>query len=355
MSRSIDEILNQIRKVLKEQNSNLSTFPEYGNLYVIFRSIASVISEQDAELDITKDSLFLNTATNTNLDRKAVERGIVRSKGFRANGYVIAESKVLANNSFTTIPKNTILINPFTNKQYITLESAVLNIPRKSIKVESVELDSSSNLEAGTKLLSNFFNNITFTVGSFYNTLSNSYEGDIVGGAEEESDEELRTRILNRVLSKQMSTSSAIRIKAESVSGVNEVLIEENNPSIGYINVFIDNTNYNTINLVKQEVELVKPLGTIINVKSFTNFTLNITANITLNNSTNQRDKIIEIRSRITNFIANLNNTFTKEALAGTLLNLSYISNVEIISPLQTINISPKEKFVIGSINIQTI
>lgn len=356
MAKSIDKILSEIRSVLREENSDLATFPDYGNLYAIFRSIASVISDQDAELDSIYNSLFLNTTTDENLNKRALEYGIQRLEGSRATGSIIIETpSSISRLRNTTIQRGLILLNPFTNKQYITLDPVLLDRNRVVVRVESLESSNEVNLESGTKLTSNFYKNIDFTVGDFFNSLTREYEGDITGGSNKETDDELRRRILEIVQVKQSSTKDAIRITALQIQGVQEVLIEENVPSIGYINIYIDNSNFDIINQVKLNVEKVKPLGTIVNVKSFSNFTLNINVNINLANSNNLVDRSANLRSVITKFISNLDKTFTKESLAGTILNNSFVNNVEVISPVGSINIGDKEKFTVGSINIQFI
>lgn len=356
MAKSIDKILSEIRSVLEEQQSDLATFPDYGNLYAIFRSIASVISEQDSDLDDIYDSLFLNTTSDESLNKRALEYGLTRSEGSRATGFIVMEApNSLSAIKTTVINPGLILLNPFTNKQYVTLEQAFIDRRQVSVKVESLEASSSVNLESGTRLISNFYKNIDFTVGSFYNSLTREYEGDITGGSDKETDAELRSRILEIVQIKQSSTREAIRITAQKVQGVQEVLIEENIPSAGYINVYIDNTSFDAINQVKLNVDSVKPLGTIVTVRSFDNFTLNISLNIALFNNDNLNDKSTSIRSIVTKFISNLGKTFTKESLAGVLLNSSIINNVEVLSPVGNISIGNKEKFTIGSIDIKFI
>ena len=140
MAKTIDEILDNIRTVLKEENSELANFPEYGNLYIIFRSLASVISEQDSELDSMYDSLFINTSNDKNLDQRAKEYGLERQKGTKAYGSVIVENSLPISGNFNTkIKRGTILLNPFTNKQYMVLKDVSLVGLRTLLEVESLE------------------------------------------------------------------------------------------------------------------------------------------------------------------------------------------------------------------------
>ena len=356
MAKTIDEILDNIRTVLKEENSELANFPEYGNLYIIFRSLASVISEQDAELDSMYDSLFINTSNDKNLDQRAKEYGLERQKGTKAYGSVIVENSLPISGNFNTkIKRGTILLNPFTNKQYMVLKDVSLVGFRTLLEVESLEESSDSNLIAGTKLISNFYRNSNFIVGDTFNQLTNQYEGDIVGGSEKETDSLLRARILEVIKIKQSSTIRAIELAARSVRGVNNVLIEENVPTSGYINVFIDNTNFNVINEVKLRVERAKPLGVILSVKSFENTPININLTVSLYNQEDLANKDANIKSSITNFVSNLDQNFSKESLAGLILNNRYVRNVQVISPSSSLTISAKQKFVTGSISIQYV
>lgn len=356
MAKTIDEILEDIRIVLTQEESELATFPDYGNLYTIFRSVASVVSEQDSQLDTIYESLFINTANNENLNKKAEEFGLSRQEGTKAVGSVVVESSdPTSTDRKISIKTGTILLNPYTNKQYTILDSVTVNTSRTVVSVESVEASSSSNLESGTKLISNFYRNIDFTVGDSFNRITNQYEGDITGGSERESDTDLRDRVLNAVRVRQSSTKEALEITARLVQGVTSVVVEENIPAVGYINVYIDNNDFNILNEVKLRVQEIKPLGIIIEVKAFENVPININVNISLFSKTNLNTKNNEIRNSITNFVSSLGTVFSKETLAGTLLNNNTISNVEVIAPTTSLTITNKQRFSTGSINIQYI
>ena len=356
MAKSIDTTLNEFRTVLAEQGSDLANFPDYGNLYIIFRSIASVISQQDTEIDILKNSLFLNTTSDANLDKRAAEYNLQRNQGTKATGTVLIESNSeFRSKGSKAFPKDTILLNPITNKQYKTTERVIINSGRVAVAVESIDTSIDSNIEAGTALTNTYYKNLNFIVGDFYNNLDAVYEGDIYGGSNKESDYSLRNRILNLSKLRQPSSLASLEITAKNVEGVNTVIVEENVPSLGYINVYIDNNNYNIIKKVESTLEKLKPLGTILTVKQFSRIPLNINVNVEISNRFDLSNKDNLIRGAIVNFINGLNNEFTKESLAATILNIPSISNVKIIAPIENLTIKSKERFTVGSINIQII
>lgn len=356
MARSIDEIIEELREVLKEQGSSLANFPNYGNLYSIFRSIASVVSSQNTEIDLLQQSLFLTTSTSVNLDKKALEYGLTRNQGQKATGTIIVEASLEDRRTRNIIiPRNTILLNPSTNKQYQTLERVLIEKERTNILVESIEANISSNVEGGTKLISNFYKNLDFTVGESYNFITNEYEGDITGGTDKETDSELRTRILNVSKLKQPSSTAALEAITNQEPGINKVLIEENVPALGYINVYVDNSNFTKISNLREKLQVLKPPGTILQVYSFTKRSINITVNVKFRSNDNITNKINSLKSALTSFVAESDNIISREAIAATILNNSSVTNVEVLSPVANTSISKKEQFVIGVINIQPI
>jgi uncharacterized phage protein gp47/JayE len=347
--RTIDSILSQMRRSLQEVNSDLSTFPEYGNLYAIFRAVASSIVEQDSKLDTISSSLFLRSAAGEALDAKANEFNLTRRPGTFAKGSII----VLGTNN--SVPSDTILSDVNTGLQF-KLDTQVAVISSRSVgTITSTEYTELANLTAGTELYSALFPNLRFIVGTTFNPQTNTYNGNLIGGASKETDDVLKTRISNTITALSLSNIDALTIAARNIEGINQIYIVENEPSIGYITIYIDNISANYLNLVKSRLDTIKPIGTALQVKPFKTISIDINLALNTTDNTSQLRNLITLKLRA--YLQNLNpgSTLTKEAIAGIVLQFNQISNAQVINPTGNITSKKNELFSLNNLTISNL
>ena len=351
MIRSIETIIDQMRAELESSNSELANFPNFGNLYSIFRAVGSTIIEQDVALDTLNSNLFLTTATGDSLDAKANEFNIQRKLGTPSAGGIICLG------SSINIPPNTILTDPKTGLQFSVTERIIIGGTRGVGSIKCTEFTSSGNLRPGVELLSSVFSNIKFIVGNSYDPFTSSYKGGLVGGSSREEDAELKTRILTTLNSLSLSTLDAIELAALNINGITKVSVVENEPSLGYITVYINNSQTNTIKLVEQQLNLVKPVGVALQVKTFNNILIDVNLSISTFSNTNTSLLNNSIVDAIQTYINSLNqgDTITRESLAGSILKLGSVNNVNILTPASNILIKSNEVASLNNINISYI
>lgn len=346
--RTIDSILSNMRDSLEESNSDLASFPEYGNLYAIFRAVAGSILEQDAKIDSINSNLFLNTAAGEALDFKANEFNLIRNKGVSASGSIIALGTP------TTIPSSTILTDNQTGLQF-RVESDIKIISNRAFgTISCTEYTELGNLKAGTELFNSVFSSVKFIIGTSFNNISNNYTGNLEGGRQKETDDDLKYRLLNTIQSLSLSNLQALTIKAQSIQGLNKVSIIENDPSLGYITVYVNNTESRFLSILKNELELIKPIGTALIIKNFNNVPVNIDIAVEILNSSIKNEIENRIQLNIQEYIRNLNNNsiLTREALASNILKISGVSNVNIVTPTSNITIRQNEILNLNTLNI---
>lgn len=348
-SRSVDQIIDQFRLSLSQDNSELATFPEFGNLYAIYRSVALVVQEQDTKLDALNDSLFLNTATGPALDKKAAEFNI-----FRQDGIASAGSVIILSNVNRAIPKDTVLNDPNTTLQFRVVSRVNIINGRGVGVIEATEFTDEANLFAGTKLTSSLFPATQFIVGNQYDVISDSYRGNLVGGQEREDDEELRNRVYETLQTLSLSTVDAIRINALNINGVSKVSVRENTPALGFITVYINSSDRNVIKLVENRLNTIKPVGTALIIQTFENISVQVNLTVTTVNRTGFANLNAQITQEVRQYIDNitLNNSLTKEGIAGSVLGLPGVINVEVLSPSNAISISDVEILNLTDITI---
>lgn len=351
MIRSIETILEQLKANLQSSNSELADFPQYGNLYAIFRAIGSTIVEQDVSINTLTSNLFLSTATGSSLDAKAREFNIIRKLGTPASGGIVC----LGTNN--NIPPNTVLTESNSGLQFLVTDRIILSNSRSFGSIKCTEFTPLGNLRAGTELVSSLFPNTKFIVGTSYNTFTSTYNGGLIGGSIREEDDVLRTRILETLQSLSLSTIEALRLSALNINGITKVAVVENQPSLGYITIYINNSQTNILKTVETELNLIKPVGVAINVKTFTNIPIDINLSISTLSSTNTAQLNNSIIDAIQTYITSLNegDTLTREAIAGSVLRLPNIINVNILAPSSNIVTSENEVPVLNNINISYI
>lgn len=351
MPRSIENILDQMRANLESTNSELANFPNFGNLYSIFRAVGTAIIEQDVALNALSSNLFLTSATGSSLDSKAQEFNIQRKLGTPSAGGIICLGDSI------NIPLNTILTDPKTGLQFSVTNRIIVGNSKGVGSIKCTEFTPLGNLRPGTELVSSVFSNIKFIVGTSYDPFTSSYKGGLVGGSIREDDDQLKSRILSTLKSLSLSTIEAIELAALNINGITKVVVVENEPSLGYITVYINNSQSNTIKLVEQELNLVKPVGVALQVKTFVNILidLNLSISTVSNSNTNLlNNSIIDSAQSYINSL-NSGDTITREALAGTILKLGSINNVNIITPSSNIFIKSNEIPSLNNINISYI
>ena len=346
--RTVEQIIDQMRSSLVDDNSELANFPQYGNLYAIYRSVAAVIKEQDTKIETVSSNLFLNTATGEALDAKAREFNIIRRVGTPSTGGII----ILGNAQ--SIPANTILTDNQTGLQYTTIGRTVITSQRGVGSVESVEFTPLSNLEAGRELFSSLFPNLRFIVGTSFDPFLSSYRGDLVGGSYRETDTELRSRIIDTLGSLSSSTTQSLELAALNINGISRVAIEENNPGLGYITVYINNSQQSILNRVRRALNTVKPVGVALQVRAFENISIDVDLTITTFSNTSTVVLNNEIASSLQTYFNSIsqNAVLTREALAGVILNIPEVVNVAITNPTDNIIINANEIATLNNVNI---
>lgn len=346
--RTVEEIIDQMRASLVDDNSELANFPEYGNLYAIYRSVAAAIVEQDVRIDTVSSNLFLNSATGEALDNKGREFNINRREGLPSTGGII----VLGNT--TSIPAGTILTDNQTGLQFTVLQRITLTAQRGVGTIECVEFTSLGNIEAGRELFSSLFPNIKFIIGTSYDPFLSTYRGGLIGGSERETDNQLRERIVTTLSTLTTSTVNALKLAALNINGVSKVNVVENNPGLGYITVYINNSQKSILNQVKTILNNTKPVGVALQIKSFTSVAVDIDLTITSYSTANTVNLNNQISSVIQTLFNSLNSgsVLSREVISGTVINIPNVVNVAVTNPTSNVEILSNEILTLNNLNI---
>ncbi len=182
---SLTELVNRIENDFIVRVDNSQTFLQKS----VFKIFARVFGGSNHLLydyiEFVKDQLFISTADGENLEKYGAEYGIFRLNGEKATGTII----VTGTNGIE-IPEDTELQTSSGNK-YKVLTAGTINAGNVNLNIEAKEVGTDYDELAGTILT--FVSPITGV-----NTTATVIGDGIEGGIDEDTDEQYRTKILNR-------------------------------------------------------------------------------------------------------------------------------------------------------------
>jgi len=325
--KSTEQILELFRKELVASGSELSNFYRYSNLHLLYRSIASVLAEQDTDIRITKDTGFISTSSGLDLDYIGRDFSVFRQEGNKAMGYVLASSS-----SLQEIPMGTVLSIASQGLQYETLERRVVaNNIAQAIPIVSLSSSSLYNISAGTMLYSSIFPSTTFTVGRY--SSNGRYYPDITGGSDLEEDSSFRARILRKIVGTEYGTIKAVVDGVKELPFISQVIVKEGLPVPGYFILYVDTADTVNIRKVSQLVEQIKPIGVGYEIRPIVYTSFSVKARVKV--SSVQQSLINSIKDRVRNLTKSLKvgEHLSRDSIVGTISSLSGVMGVTLTSP----------------------
>ena len=313
MSRTLEQIIQDIQlqftdTVLENAANNK------GNLYALIRGFAiTCYNQEQIVLDIVNNSQ-LNTAVGTALDLYGANYNLIRRQGTSAFGNALVKS-----NTAITIPINTLLQTRDGLLTFQTTKS--INVPSNkevTVSIISISKTFNANLESGTQLISPSFPLLSIQIGTFRDT-NNKIIGSLSGGSSSESDNNFRTRISTYVNNKGLVTLEAIKAKVQNY--VSDVYFVEGRPAAGYTTMYINTSDQLTVDLLTNDLQAIKPFGTLFIIKSIQYQQVDINIDVLINS--NVIDSITTINSNIKQGI----NEFFSNLSVGETLSISGLSS----------------------------
>lgn len=347
---TLESTFERFRDILRSLGSPLANFKDYGNAWMIFRSMATVVSEQDTKLEELRNTLSLSTAQGVDLDARVSELfGITRNPGSRATGYILASSN---SNSTLSLPSGTILTTQNNAIQIETTKaSSLTNNVEIPIPVRALNVGVASNLNAGTIVTSNINSGISAVIGRVRSPLTSQVIGSLSGGVDPETDTDLRLRA-----GKTFGNSNALQLEGiirDLVPEIGRVFIVEHSPVTGYITVYINSSESELVNSVEDVVDEYKAAGVAYRVVPLNELEVDIDLKVTVLSLANSQQALNIIRDGVDRYINNLaiGETLYKSRLEA----LSSLSNsiqlVECTNP-QT-NVTPASGQIISLGNLR--
>lgn len=245
--RSYEEILEHMKTVYRELTY---TDPdEASDIAVRLSVLAGEIFAEEAELNWLRNQMFPTTAQGEYLELHAMQRGIERKSGTKAEGDVDFYLPYLMNYD-VEIPAGTIVATSGENPvRFETTRSTTITSGRLSSNapIRALQNGADGNVDVQTI-------DIIVTPVAGVSSVRNDYRTD--GGSDDENDEQLRKRVLKSFVDIPNGTNKAYyEALALSVEGVAFASVIPRLRGPGTVDVFITDSSGSPSNALLNNVE----------------------------------------------------------------------------------------------------
>lgn len=229
---SYDELLERMER--KYRDTAGFTPDRYSDTGIRLRILAGELYNLTAEAEWLKKEMFPSTADGTYLEKHAAERGLTRKAAVKARGYV-SFAKEYATDTTIIISRGTVVTTGGEHPlRYSTVENLTIpaGVTYGVAEVEAERGGSAYNVGTGEICSS------TVTIPDIVLVVNND---PITGGADAESDEMLRKRLLDTYKNRNNGTNiSYYRELAQSVEEVYSAGVIPSNRGTGTVDIFIN-------------------------------------------------------------------------------------------------------------------
>ncbi|MBQ8539016.1 MAG: baseplate J/gp47 family protein [Ruminococcus sp.] len=228
---SYEEILN--RMVEKYEELSGFSINSESDIMLRLKVLAGEIYNSTTACEFLKRQMFLSTASGEYLDKHAFTRGLYRKQAVKAKGEVTFYRSVI-NSTDVVIQKGTVVSTAGPQiRQFVTLETVTMLKDTGSVtaKAQAIEGGASYNVIKDT---------VTVLVTPPIGVTGVKNQMAFTGGSDEESDEELRERVLYSYRDISNGTNAVYYKRlAESVEGVYSASIVSRARGAGTLNVYV--------------------------------------------------------------------------------------------------------------------
>lgn len=225
---------------LQNLGSKITDFTSTSVVYQIFCAIASVIDQLSFSITTAQNQATVTTATGSGLDNKGADLGVPRKQATAAVWNFTFHKNVSSANTYT-IPAGTVITTisaagqspiTFATNTTVTLAAGTLLV---QVLATCQQVGSTGNIAAATQLL----------IGSGVPGIDGVSLDSLTGGtygADVESDDDYRARLLAAPASKAQGTIAWYLSTAESVTGVQSATVNPDGRGAGTVDVYIVGT-----------------------------------------------------------------------------------------------------------------
>lgn len=345
---TIDEIYNNLKQSY-ETESGLA-LNDGGDMSLRFYAVAAELVSLWAQSDYVNRQCFPQTASGEYLDKHAEMRGLSRGGAVKAQGY-IRFTITAARSRDVYIPAGTRCMTA-SLAEFVTTADAFISAGSLycDAPAEALYAGKQGNASGGEV---NIMQNAPVGVSSVSNTLA------FTGGADSESDEALRKRILESYGSIPNGGNAAYyEMLAKNVEGVSAVKVLPRERGRGTVDIIIaSNSGMPTatlINSVSAAVDARREICADITVCAPTATSVDVTAAVSVDSGYTSSSVLENVRSAITAYFNG--SLLGKSVLRAELVNIIYsvpgVKNYSLSAPASDVSIGASGLAVLRNLNI---
>lgn len=248
---SYEKVLEKMEQAYEEQAGVVPD--KYSDTGIKLRVLAGEIYSIGTEVEWLKKQMFPTTATGTALEKHAAERGLERRAAEKSKGEVTFMLEYVQNEG-VVIPKGTVVsTTDEVPLRFLTTETSTIEVGTTYVNIPVEAEFGGSRYNVG-------YRDISVLVTSVPLVYSVVNQSAFTGGADAESDEELRNRLYYSYQNNNNGTNIAFyKGLAESVQGIYSAGIIPRNRGTGTVDIYI--SKYGT----EADSELVSQVQGIMN------------------------------------------------------------------------------------------
>jgi uncharacterized phage protein gp47/JayE len=344
------EIYETIKNSFAEQTGKVPA--DDGSLGIRMALVAGEIAKLYDRLEEEKKQMFPQTATGIYLDRHGQVRDLTRKGAGAAAGKVTFQKNTPALQDIP-IPTGTVCTSSGGgNIMYTTTEDAVLSqgAQRIEVPVKASVTGRIGNISAGK-----VDRMVTPVAG--IDTVTN--EADILGGMEEEDDNQFRKRIMDSYVcisnGANLKFYEDIALQHENVWSAKAVTTAGTNQMTLYITDQMRNISDDVCNQVKEMVQNARELNLQVTVEKAQVVTQDISMTLYLDSLQNQMTKYAQAEFYITDYLYNrkIGESFNPYTVAAEMAQqVDGFYEVEFTSPTAMVTVEPSQIIKPGTVNI---
>lgn len=220
--RTLQEAQAEYLRALAEADTPVNLDTSQGTVvHALSRGSGAVASQLDTRFAELQAG-FLTEAAGERLDLLASSFGLSRLLPSYSEGSVL----VISNSTELTVTPDTRLLELATGLEFVVQNTSPVSVNTLSetvLPVKAAQTGTASNLPAGRLLYSANSPDIRFTVGSSRTTF---YVGDLVGGSDGETDDELRARVGLFLASRATGSAQELLLKLLEYDQVDRAFVK---------------------------------------------------------------------------------------------------------------------------------
>lgn len=348
---SYEEIYNRMRERYIEDTK--VDFDDASDIAIRFKVLAGEIYNAQVNMEWLKRQMFISTATGKNLDYLASQRGLSRKAATKSKGRITFYLPTAVEHG-VTIPKGTVVATAEENPvRIVTTEDSIIEAGDvlAVVNAEAVEGGKRGNIKPATAVVCV---SVPIEIDSTTNYLAFS------GGTDEESDEQLRTRIEDSYIRLANGTNAAYYEQlALTVDGITKASAVGKVRGIGTVDVYVFGTGGDaaTVAVEKAQELMEEHRGLNVDVKVINAEKVPYALDVTVWKKDGYSiDEVNALCSKaFADYIDSLRigSRLYLSSVGKALLDTGCIENYEFNTDMSSVISSCSQCFTVGNINIE--